>query len=141
MAPLAALGVVAWRWVAVVGGGTESTAIAGQIAEDGFALATQMILCVIALVGFAVLASKLPSGEEAFAPQGAAAPGSAYEEAARKAGLEQTEVFPLALFSLAGMLVFPMANDLLVLFVALEVLSLPLYVLTALSRRRRVLSQ
>ena len=141
LAPLAALGVVAWRWVDVVVDGNASTAIAGQLAEDGFALATQMILCLIAVVGFAVLASKLPSGEEAFAPQGAAAPGSAYEEAARKAGLEQTEVFPLALFSLAGMLVFPMANDLLVLFVALEVLSLPLYVLTALARRRRVLSQ
>ncbi|MBN8882762.1 NADH dehydrogenase subunit N [Salana multivorans] len=139
-APLVALVLVAWRWSVVVGGG-ESTLVAGQLAEDGPTLAIQMVLCLVALVGFAVMASRLPSGEEAFAPQGAAAPGSPYEEAARKAGLEQTEVFPLALFSLAGMLVFPMANDLLVLFVALEVLSLPLYVLTALARRRRVLSQ
>lgn len=140
LAPLAALGAVAWRWSEAVGGG-EATFVAGQLAEDGFGLAAQMILLVIALVGFAVLASRLPGGEDAFTPQGASAPGSAYEEAARKAGLEQTEVFPLALFSLAGMLVFTMANDLLVLFVALEVLSLPLYVLTALARRRRVLSQ
>ena len=139
-APLATLIVLGWRWAEVIGGG-ESTLVAGQLAEDGPALAGQMIISLIALVGFAVIASRMPDGEDSFAPQGAAAPGSAYEEAARKAGLEQTEVFPLALFSLAGMLVFPMANDLLVLFIALEVLSLPLYVLTALARRRRVLSQ
>ena len=139
-APLAALVLIAWRFNLVVGG-SESTLVAGQLAEDGPTLVFQAVLCLFALVGFAVMASKLPSGEEAFAPQGAAAPGTPYEEAARKAGLEQTEVFPLALFSLTGMLVFPMANDLLVLFVALEVLSLPLYVLTALARRRRVLSQ
>ncbi|HCX85357.1 MAG TPA: NADH-quinone oxidoreductase subunit NuoN [Micrococcales bacterium] len=139
VAPLAALAVVAWRWSVVVGGG-ESTLVAGQLAEDGPALAAQATILIFAVVGFAVMASRLPNGEEAFAPQGAAAPGSAYEEAARKAGLEQTEVFPLALLSLAGMLVFPMANDLLVMFVALEVLSLPLYVLSAMARRRRVLS-
>ncbi|TNU73780.1 NADH-quinone oxidoreductase subunit NuoN [Miniimonas arenae] len=139
VAPLAALAVVAWRWSVVVGGG-ESTLVAGQLAEDGPALAAQAIILIFAVVGFAVMASRLPNGEEAFAPQGAAAPGSAYEEAARRAGLEQTEVFPLALLSLAGMLVFPMANDLLVMFVALEVLSLPLYVLSAMARRRRVLS-
>ena len=139
-ATLATLVVLGWRWATVVGGG-EGTRVAGQLAEDGPALAGQLIIALIALVGFCVIASRMPDGEDAFAPQGAAAPGSAYEEAARKAGLEQTEVFPLALFSFAGMLVFPMANDLLVLFIALEVLSLPLYVLTALARRRRVLSQ
>lgn len=138
-APLAALGAVIWRWAEVVGGG-ERTLVAGQLAEDGFALAAQAILCVLAFLAFAVLAAHTPRGEDAFAPQGAAEPGSAYEDAARRAGLEQVEVFPLALFSLAGMLVFPAANDLLVLFVALELLSLPLYVLAALARRRRVLS-
>src|SRR5436190_1601723 len=40
-----------------------------------------------------------------------------------------------------GMLVFPAAGDLLTLFVALEVLSLPLYLLTGMARRRRLLSQ
>jgi NADH-quinone oxidoreductase subunit N len=52
-----------------------------------------------------------------------------------------TEVFPLALFAIGGMLVFPVANDFLTLFVALEVLSLPLYVLCGLARRRRLISQ
>ena len=39
------------------------------------------------------------------------------------------------------MLLFPAANDLLTMFVALEVLSLPLYLLCGLARRRRLLSQ
>ena len=39
------------------------------------------------------------------------------------------------------MLVFPAANDLLTMFVALEVLSLPLYLLCGFARRRRLLSQ
>src|SRR2546430_3126048 len=53
----------------------------------------------------------------------------------------QTEVFPLFLFSLGGMMVFLAANDLLTMFIALEVLSLPLYLMCGLARRRRLLSQ
>ncbi|WP_433783846.1 NADH-quinone oxidoreductase subunit NuoN [Actinomycetospora sp. CA-101289] len=52
-----------------------------------------------------------------------------------------TEVFPLVLFALGGMLVFCAADDLLTMFVALEVLSLPLYLLCGLARRRRLASQ
>jgi NADH-quinone oxidoreductase subunit N len=52
-----------------------------------------------------------------------------------------TEVFPLTLFALSGMMVFCAANDLLTMFIALEVLSLPLYVMCGLARRRRLLSQ
>ncbi|MGL5829744.1 MAG: NADH-quinone oxidoreductase subunit NuoN, partial [Angustibacter sp.] len=58
-----------------------------------------------------------------------------------KAGWSHTEVYPLFLFSLAGMMLFPASNDLLTLFVALEVFSLPLYLLCGLARRRRLLSQ
>jgi NADH-quinone oxidoreductase subunit N len=50
-------------------------------------------------------------------------------------------VYPLVLFSLGGMMLFASANDLLTMFVALEVFSLPLYLLCALARRRRLLSQ
>jgi NADH-quinone oxidoreductase subunit N len=53
----------------------------------------------------------------------------------------QTEVFPFTLFALAGMMTFGAANDLLTMFVALEVLSLPLYLMCGLARRRRLLSQ
>ncbi|WP_433504343.1 NADH-quinone oxidoreductase subunit NuoN [Pseudonocardia halophobica] len=53
----------------------------------------------------------------------------------------QTEVFPFVLFALGGMMAFVAANDLLTMFVALEVLSLPLYLVCGLARRRRLLSQ
>ena len=59
---------------------------------------------------------------DAFAPQASAVPGSPRRDAARRAGLEQTEVFPLLLFAVGGMLLFPAAGDLLTMFVALEVL-------------------
>lgn len=62
-------------------------------------------------------------------------------DAALGAPTMQTEVFPLALFALAGMMTFVAANDLLTMFIALEVLSLPLYLLCGLARRRRLLSQ
>ena len=39
------------------------------------------------------------------------------------------------------MMLFPVATDFITLFVALEVLSLPLYLMAGLSRRRRLLSQ
>ena len=53
----------------------------------------------------------------------------------------QTEVFPFTLFALGGMMTFCAANDLLTMFIALEVLSLPLYLMCGLARRRRLLSQ
>jgi NADH-quinone oxidoreductase subunit N len=45
------------------------------------------------------------------------------------------------LFALGGMMLFVSANDLLTMFVALEVFSLPLYLMCGLARRRRLLSQ
>ena len=45
------------------------------------------------------------------------------------------------MFSLVGMMLFATSNDLLTMFVALEVLSLPLYLLCGIARRRRLLSQ
>jgi NADH-quinone oxidoreductase subunit N len=53
----------------------------------------------------------------------------------------QTEIFPFTLFALGGMMTFAASNDLLTMFVALEVLSLPLYLMCGLARRRRLLSQ
>src|SRR5262249_50001544 len=64
-----------------------------------------------------------------------------HERAAIAAGHTTTEVFPLVLFAAGGMMLFPASNDLLTMFVALEVLSLPLYLLCGLARRRRLLSQ
>lgn len=53
----------------------------------------------------------------------------------------QTEVFALLLFALGGMMAFSASNDLLTMFISLEVLSLPLYLMCGLARRRRLLSQ
>jgi NADH-quinone oxidoreductase subunit N len=47
------------------------------------------------------------------------------------------EYVALMLLSAAGMVTMTSANDLLVMFVALELLSIPLYVLAAFDRRRR----
>ena len=80
-------------------------------------------------------------GLDAFTPQASAVAGSVAEQLATKAGVAQTEVFPLTLFAVGGMLLFPASDDLLTMFVALEVLSLPLYLLCGLARRRRLLSQ
>ena len=119
----------------------------GALAVDGPALFLQGTILLIALIAVFTFAERRiePRTEggraDAFAAQGAAVPGSEQEKAAVKAGFTTTEVFPLAMFAVGGMLIFPAAADLLTLFVALEVFSLPLYLLCALARRRRLLSQ
>lgn len=82
-----------------------------------------------------------PAGLDSFTPQASAVPGSDAERDAERAGAAQTELFPLAMLSVGGMMVFPASNDLLTMFVALEVLSLPLYLMCGLARHRRLLSQ
>lgn len=109
---------------------------------DGPALFIQGTLIALSLTALLVMAERLDhSGPDTFTQSGAAVPGSPQEASAVRLGATSTEVFPLVLFSVAGMLMFPAAGDLLIMFVALEVLSLPLYVLTGLARRRRLLSQ
>ena len=76
-----------------------------------------------------------------FTPSGASVPNSVEEFDATRAGGVTTEVFPLTLLAVGGMMLFVACGDLLTMFVALEVFSLPLYLLCALSRRRRLLSQ
>src|SRR5436189_154473 len=84
---------------------------------------------------------RLEGGVTAFAGQAAALPGTEAEREASAKGVEHTEVFPLLMFAIGGMMLFASANDLLTMFVALEVFSLPLYLLCGLARRRRLLSQ
>jgi NADH-quinone oxidoreductase subunit N len=50
--------------------------------------------------------------------------------------LPRVEYVALMLFSASGMLIMATANDLIVVFLALEILSIPLYVLVALDRSR-----
>ena len=54
----------------------------------------------------------------------------------RREGLEAPEYLALVLLSAAGMVAMTTANDLIVVFLALEILSIPLYVLAAFDRRR-----
>jgi NADH-quinone oxidoreductase subunit N len=122
--------------------GRGQVAVEGAIAVDGptvFLWGTILVLSLISVLLFAE--RHLEGGITAFAGQAAALPGTAAEREASTQGLEHTEVFPLMLFSIGGMLLFPAANDLLTMFVALEILSLPLYLLCGLARRRRLLSQ
>jgi NADH-quinone oxidoreductase subunit N len=112
------------------------------IAVDGPALFIQATVALVSLVSVLLIADRSPEvGGGAFVAQASAVPGSADERAAAGFGRAQTEIFPLLMFAVAGMELFPAANDLLMLFVALEVLSLPLYLLCGLARRRRLLSQ
>jgi len=152
---------------AVIGlAGTHTTAMVGAVAIDNVTLVLQGTILVAALLGLALMAERgieprlgrarregpgtwsraaavagVRVPVDAFTPQAAATPGSSDEIAAARAGITTTEVFPLMLFAVGGLLLFPASNDLLTMFVSLEVLSLPLYLLCGLARRRRLLSQ
>jgi len=112
----------------------------GAVAVDRPTLFIQGTILILALVS-ALLVGEGSHETGAFAAQAAAIPGSAEERESLLAGISHTEVYPLMLFAVGGMLLFPAANDLLTMFVGLEVLSLPLYLLCGLARRRRLLSQ
>ncbi|WP_407286962.1 NADH-quinone oxidoreductase subunit NuoN [Streptomyces sp. BP-8] len=151
---LLSLVTLAAAFAAVIGlaaGGFGSSkahiAAMGAIAVDGPALFLQGTILLVSLIAVFTFAERRldPAAHgkrvDSFAAQPAAVPGGPAEQAAVKAGFTTTEVFPIALFAIGGMLIFPAANDLLTLFVALEVFSLPLYILCALARRQRLLSQ
>lgn len=132
------------------------SAVMGAIVIDMPALFIQGTVLLVGVLGILLIAERhIPAlvesegGEsqrqsrslDGFTPQASAVPGDVAEKLATRAGVIQTEVFPLTMFAIGGMLLFPASDDLLSLFVALEVLSLPLYLLCGLARRRRLLSQ
>ena len=126
------------NWRAGVGG----PLVMGSMMLDGPTYFMWGALLVLGLAAILVFAERqLNGGVSAFAASVATVPGSRAEAEASAARLEHTEVFPLALFALGGMMVFPAASDLITMFVALEVLSLPLYLMCGMARRRRLLSQ
>jgi NADH-quinone oxidoreductase subunit N len=120
-------------------GGT--TTLSGTISIDRPALFLWGTLLALALGAVLLIADRSVDRGGYFVAHAAIRPGALSERADRLLGGMQTEVFPLTLFALGGMMVFCAANDLLTMFVALEVLSLPLYLMCALARRRRLLSQ
>ncbi|MEQ4726012.1 NADH-quinone oxidoreductase subunit NuoN [Nonomuraea sp. B19D2] len=108
----------------------------GAVAVDGPALFIWGVILVLSFVCVLLI-----NDEGHFVASAAAVPGSADEEEAETQGGGHTEVYPLVLFAVGGMLLFPASHDLLTMFVGLEVMSLPLYLLCGLARRRRLLSQ
>lgn len=154
------LGGLVAAFVAVVAlRNSHGTAVAGAVIVDGPTLFLQGAILLVSILSVLLVAERrldrvapvasmpAPGASEAdtvadaFAPQASALPGSVAERKAAAAGVTRTEVFPLTLFAVGGMLLFPASGDLLTMFVALEVLSLPLYLLCGLARRQRVLSQ
>lgn len=129
------------------------SAVLGAVAIDRTTLYLQGTVVLVAVLAVVFMAerthartdTKVPvgvaAGLDSFTPQASAVPDSAAEREAERAGATQTELFPLALLSVGGMMVFPASNDLLTMFVALEVLSLPLYLMCGLARHRRLMSQ
>ena len=112
------------------------SAAMGSISFDGAGVLFQGSILVIAILSVFLIAD-----QENFTALPAAVPGSDEERHSLQTDMRVTEVYPLTLFAVAGMLLFPLSSDLITLFVALEMLSLPLYLMAGLSRRRRLLSQ
>ena len=88
------------------------TVLAGSISTDRFGVVVRLIILGVAALG-AVL-------------------GHHYFE---RSGEGRAEFYPLLLFATAGMTLFAVSADLILAFLALEILSLSLYVLTGFSAR------
>ncbi len=87
--------------------------LAGAVGIDGFGLFVTVVICAAVLVG--------------------ALSADAY---LRRERLDGAEFYVLMMLSAAGGVIMAMANDLIVLFLGLETLSLAVYVLSAMHRRR-----
>ena len=110
--------MLALRWVPVL----ETPVTLGEYMEDPLTVAAQSALVVIGFFAVLVMADRTSVGDGAFAGQPSDRPDSAAEELSERKGYQRSEIFPLTLF------------------VALEVMSLPLYIMAATARRRRQLS-
>ena len=132
-----------------IGAGAGQFAVVGAVVVDRAALFLQGVILLIAVLGVLLISERTVGGEsgsgtaglDSFTAQASTVPGSVAEQVATKAGVRQTEVFPLTMFTVGGMMLFPASGDLLTAFIALEVFSLPLYLMCGLARHRRLLSQ
>ncbi len=108
---LAAFGMLASMVPLVLGYGQARWAFAGMIIADDFAAFVGAVTLGLGLGGIALACDYL-----------------------HRMGIERGEYYSLLLFSLTGMLLMGYAGDLIIVFLALELLSIPLYVLSALGR-------
>ncbi len=93
--------------------GNPILAFGGMVTFDGFAVFLNLILLFTGAVAIALALDYL-----------------------KRANIERGEFYPLLLFSIAGMMLMAVASDLIVVFLALELLSIPLYVLSGFARPR-----
>jgi NADH-quinone oxidoreductase subunit N len=122
--------------------GERQVTAGGALAVDGPAVFLQATIAGLGALSLLLFAERsLDPARSAFVAAAAVPAGSPRDRELATATRVQTEVYPLTTFAIGGMMLFVAANDLLVMFVALEVLSLPLYLISGLARRRRLLSQ
>ncbi|NEK87094.1 NADH-quinone oxidoreductase subunit NuoN [Blastococcus saxobsidens] len=126
----------------LLAGEEDQVTAGGALAVDGAALFLQATIAGLGALSILLFAERgLDPARSAFVTSAAVPAGSPRDRELMVDTRVQTEVYPLAGFAIGGMMLFVAANDLLVMFVALEVLSLPLYLISGMARRRRLLSQ
>ena len=108
---LAAVGVAIALVVSVMGFGGNSTAFNGMIQSDGFSSYLAVLFCGSGLLGIALSHNYL-----------------------KRMGIQRGEFYPLLMYSISGMILMAQAADLIVVFLALELLSIPLYILAGFAR-------
>jgi NADH-quinone oxidoreductase subunit N len=112
--PIGVLGVIGLLFAlaaSVVLWGRNASSFGGTIQADNFGL---FITITLILIGLLTMALSGPAIERERLPAG--------------------EYYALVLFSISGMMMMAVASDLLAIFIALEILSLAVYVLTGLRR-------
>lgn len=110
---LSGLGLAAGLGAALAAVPSTGTAFAGMVVADGFSLFLDALFAAVGLVGI----------------------GLAYDYFKRMR-LQRGEYYTLLLFSIGGMMLMGHANDLVMFFLALELLSIPLYILSGFFRTR-----
>jgi len=138
---IAAAGIIAAFCDIVALRGAKVLTAGGAIAVDGVGLFVQGSILILAFLSLLLVAERSVDVVSPIVARASVVPGSPRDAALATSERVQTEVFPLLSFAVGGMLVFSVSNNLLLMFVALEVLSLPLYLMAGLARRRRLLSQ
>jgi NADH-quinone oxidoreductase subunit N len=107
---LAALGLLVSLVTVLLQSGTVTEAFNGMVMVDQFAIFLQVLFLVTGLVAIALSFNYL-----------------------RRMNLERSEYYTLLLFSVTGMMLMAIANDLIIVFLALELLSIPLYVMAGIA--------
>lgn len=111
---LAAFGLAIVMGIVLAQAGREMTAFNGMITVDGFSVFLGVLFLATGLLSIAIAHGYL-----------------------KRLGMERGEYYTLMLFSISGMLLMAQASNLIVIFLGLELLSIPLYVLAAWARPRQ----